>query len=116
MMFSPEALSPSIARCLSLWERGLLTRQEALDRLLEKLVFTLESHPESRQKVVAAIGAIPPSIAADLVGWLAERRASGVWEWPPTGAIGTGAMGAIGAFHFIHMTVRRSKTSFCLSI
>jgi hypothetical protein len=90
MGLSPlDALAPSIARRLSQWDRGLWTRQQALDGLLEYVVWAVYERPGREREVAAALGALPPAVAAELVPWLGERRGpGGGWAWPPVGGIG----------------------------
>lgn len=89
MLWAVEALGPAIVNRLSQWDRGLWTRQQALDGLLADLAFTLSEHPDSRAAVAVVIEALRPSVTAELAGWLAERRSPDGWVWPPIGAVGS---------------------------
>ena len=85
-----EALEPSIVRRLSQWDRGLLTRMEALNGFLDFIVWTVYENPGREREAAAALGALRAEVAAELVPWLGKRRvAGGGWTWPPVGAIGT---------------------------
>ena len=87
MLWAVEALGPAIAKRLSQWDRGLWSRQQALDGLLADLTFTLHEHPGSRPTVAAVVGTLRQPVAAELAAWLAERRTPDGWVWPPIGAI-----------------------------
>ena len=88
-MWTEEELVPSVAKLLSQWDRGLWTRQQALDNLLSNLAFTLFAHPESRSVVSEVIDTLPFSVASDVLDWMSERRSPNGWVWPPIGAIGS---------------------------
>ena len=88
-MWTDEELGPSIAKRLSQWDRGIITRQQALEGLLSDLAFTLSEHPESRASVSAVIETLRPHVATELAVWLKERWSPEGWVWPPSGAIGS---------------------------
>ncbi len=88
-MYPIDELAGSLVRRLSLRERALITRQQALDGLLAAVVWTVHDHPNQRPKIVAALSTLTPTVAAELIVWLAHKRAAdGTWLWPPFGAIG----------------------------
>ncbi|AMV27351.1 hypothetical protein VT84_23325 [Gemmata sp. SH-PL17] len=88
-MYPIDELAGSLVRRLSLRERALITRQQALDGLLAAVVWTVHDHPNQRPKIVAALSTLTPTVAAELIVWLAHKRAAdGTWLWPPTGGHG----------------------------
>lgn len=89
MPWSVETLGPTVAKVLSQWDRGLRTRREALDVLLDPLATTLYLHPESGDAVATVISTLPLPVAAALVDRLAEQRTPSEWVWPPVGGIGS---------------------------
>src|SRR5262245_20237123 len=85
-----DALKPAIARILSLWERDLLSPQQALTGLLYHLFFTLYESPGSRREVADILHMLPAQIAFELAEHTNQKRTpDGDWEWPPMGGIGS---------------------------
>lgn len=83
VQFSVESLVRDVPKCLSFWERELVSEMETVSRLLDQCVQTLVDHPNATTEVAALLETVPQVLVVKMLGCLLEhRRADGRWRWP----------------------------------